>query len=183
MTRPVCPDAVPSAKVAEWFLGDLTQQEEASFEEHLFVCDACTQEARLCAALAQAIRMMSDPEALLTLEAWSALAASGERYGEGSVEPGGEIEARFPPGVERFVIRMRVPVTPEPLDFEILSHDGRTAFQATDVPFDRDAGEVRVACRRHFGAIVPTIRFRISSAGRVLGEYRVRHVLESAGRS
>lgn len=182
MTRPACPAAVPTARIAEWFLGDLAPADQPSFEEHLFACDVCTQEARVFAALAQAIRLMSDTETLLTQEAWEALAASGEPFGQGIVAPGGELEARFAPGTERFVIRMRVPPATGPLAFEMLSPAGATAFHAPDVPFDAEAGEVRVACRRHFGAIVPVIRFRISSGGRVLGEYVVRHVLESAER-
>ena len=49
---------------------------------------------------------------------------------------------------------------------------GDILFQTDDAPFDREAGEVVIACQRHFSAFPPNIVFEIRSYDASHGEMR-----------
>jgi len=57
---------------------------------------------------------------------------------------------------------------------------GEIIFQTDDAPFDREAGEVLIACQRHFSVYPPNIVFEIrsrdASHSETLAVYEVPHV-------
>jgi hypothetical protein len=68
------------------------------------------------------------------------------------------------------------------LDVEIASPTGEPKYLLENVPFDRQRGEVLIACQRHFEDMFPagdpifTVRAIEAGKQRSVGEYVVTHV-------
>jgi RNA polymerase sigma-70 factor (ECF subfamily) len=102
------------------------------------------------------------------------------RIGENRFEPGVRQEVAFPPDLDLLVHRLggmdlraaaRVAVTVES------ERSGARISEAPDVPFDRERGEIFVACQQHFRDLPHDIVFRVR-ARQASGEEReaVYHV-------
>ena len=92
-------------------------------------------------------------------------------------------EAIFPPDADLLIHRLggldlsrvtRVGLTVK------VEETGETIFQTDDVPFDREAGDVLIACQRHFSAYPPNLVFEVrshdTSYRETLAVYAVPHV-------
>jgi hypothetical protein len=168
------------ALVAYW-AGDLASIESEAVEEHLMGCGSCTATSAGVAAVALAIRAQIPP--IVTPEIVANLRARGLRIIDNAVKPGERRPVAFAADVDVLLHRLggldlsrvlRVDVTVK------VEETGDVIFQSDDAPFDRDAGEVLIACQRHFSAFPPNIVFEIrardASRDETVRVYTVPHV-------
>src|SRR5262249_47866574 len=150
-----CP---PKGHPAANWAGGLGDEAAAAVDEHVFGCDACTAETERLAGLVGAL---SEKIPFVISHAHrDRLVAAGTRIHVTPVEPtpdrAAKKSARFTPDVDLLVFALRGDLAnADRIDVEIASPTGTPRYLLEDVPFDRKAGEVLIACQRHFEGMFP----------------------------
>ena len=143
--------------VAYW-ANDLDDAQAEAIEAHLFACDTCFAAAERVAQVAEVFRTSVPP--VISRAELEALQARGVAIAENAFQPGTRQTVTFEPGVELLIHRLggldlgsaeRVQVTVRN------ESGGPLIFEEMFAPFDRDRGEVLIACQRHFAAYPPDI--------------------------
>ncbi len=169
--------------IAAWTLGELDDASAAAFEEHYFSCDSCFDRAeklqRVHRKLERALpgvlnrarteRLARAAPSLVTVRV-----APGERahIELGGARPFGIWVMNAPlAGVER-------------VDLEASAGDGTPLFSLADVPFDRERGEVVLACQVHYRDLpIRDLRVRLTKVdaegAQPLAEYVLEHTFDS----
>jgi hypothetical protein len=150
-------------RLVDYWAGDLDRAAIDDVEEHLFGCETCSLESARVARIAQALRTAIPP--VVTLEQTAELRSRGLVVEENRFEPNERREVVFGRGVDILIHRLggmdlssaeRVRV-----DVRIES-TGQLVFEEHFAPFDRERGEVLIACQRHFAALPPDVAFEVS---------------------
>jgi hypothetical protein len=168
------------ALVAYW-AGDLEAAESDAVEEHVMGCESCSAASSRVAAIAVAMRAQIPP--IVSREVVADLRERGVRIVENPVRPGERKQVRFAPDVDVLLHRLggldlaratRVGVTIS------VEETGDILFETDDVPFDREAGEILVACQKHFRVFPPNVKFdvrcRDDSGDERVATYAIPHV-------
>jgi hypothetical protein len=170
--------------VALW-AGELEESEAAAVDEHLFGCDPC---AAATERLAKVVGTLREKLPFVISHAHrERLEAAGTRIAvtdvEATLDPTLRPSARFTPNVDLLVFALRGDVSSaDRVDVEIASPTGEPRYVLEDVPFDRQTGEVLIACQRHYEGMFPAgdpiFSVHAVEAGkhRAVGEYVVTHV-------
>lgn len=135
---------------------------DETLEDHLFACDACTRESERIARIVQAFRTSIPP--VVSRADVDALRARGTAIRENAFAPGVRTPARFERGVDLLVHRLAGLDlhAAERVDVTVRTESGQTLFVDAFAPFDRDRGEVLIACQRHFEAFGdPNVAFDV----------------------
>ena len=167
--------------VALWS-GDLTDDQRDTLEGHLFSCDDCTVASDRLGRVVGGLRQHVPPVVSRALR--DRLAAAGMRIVHTRVEPGVQATAVFARDVDLLVHVLQGDLSrAERVDIDVITPDGLTRLTFPQVPFDAGAGEVLIACQRHYQFVFPqegdpTFRVHAVEGGarRVVGDYVVRHV-------
>jgi hypothetical protein len=175
------PIAFPTL-VALW-THELSDEEAAAVDEHLFGCDACAAASEQLGAMLSSMGGLVPP--VLTAAQRDAYLAAGKKLVEITFDPGQRGEAFFARELDLMVLRLRGDVaTAERVDLEILDGNGQTFIALEHVPFDASRGEVLVACQQHFrymdDGFVGEPEFRLTAheggTSRRVGSYIIKHV-------
>ena len=170
--------------VALW-AGELDAAEAAAVDEHLFGCDSC---ARATERLAKLVGTLREKLPFVISHARrERLEATGTRIYVTDLEPirdpTSRRSARFKADVDLLVIALHGDLShADRVDVEIASPTGEPRYVLEDVPFDRQTGEVLIACQRHYEGMFPAgdpiFSVQAVEAGRrrAVGEYVVTHV-------
>jgi hypothetical protein len=164
--------------VALW-AGDLAPQAADVVEGHLFSCDACAAVSDQLGKLVAGLREIILP--VISHARRDRLVAGGTRIRQTMVVAGIQAEARFAPEVDLLVHVLQADLSrAERVDVELVDEHGIPRIQLPYVPFDRSAGEVLVACQRHYQHMFPTdpvFQVHVLEGGvrRQVGTYVVRH--------
>lgn len=148
-------------ELVAYFAGD--HPDEARVEEHLFSCAACTREGERVAAVTEAMRAMIN--VVITRATVARLAARGLRIRESPASADVPNEAEFPADVDVLLHRLQgLDLTDaSQVDVRVLvESSGHELSAVPAVPFDRDAGEILIACQRHFAAFPPDTLMEIT---------------------
>jgi hypothetical protein len=169
---------------AAWALDELSEPETEAFEAHFFGCARCFAHAQRLQQLTSEFR--SAVPAFLTQKRHRQLAASRSSLPAVHVAPGEQATIRLGGDAPVGIWVMHAPLANvERVDFEARAVDGSLMFSVPDVPFDRERGEVLLACQIHYRALPmgPDLFAKLSarqgSETRVLGEYVLNHVFDS----
>jgi len=178
---PRCASAISFETLVAYWAGDLPPADSESVEEHVMGCASCTETSTRVAAIVQAIGAQIPP--VVSRDDVAKLRARGLRVVDNAVQLGERKEAIFPPDADILIHRLggldlsrvtRVGLTVK------VEETGETIFQTDDAPFDREAGEVLIACQRHFSVYPPNIVFEVRSRDashrETLAVYEVPHV-------
>ena len=176
-----CSHGVTAEHWIDFFASELDEEPERRLEQRMFECADCAAEASRWAAIAGGASIVIPT--VISSEALRALQDRGEPMTENPMQPGEHSEAHFPDGGRLLIHRL------EGLEFGPSDHvnlslstpEGTPLVRFEEVPFDRAAGEVIVACQRHFGesfprVIVFEVERRIADQVEVLARYSVDHV-------
>jgi hypothetical protein len=180
-----CQRQLTLEQFAEYWYGELSEEQQARFEEHCFECELCggryekwTEEFHAVEAYRRtAVRPV------LTRAQFNELLNSSTRVQvddlrtvvEWSTDSSVDVHAfRFP--VEADKVRGL-----ERLDVEYVDSNGHPYFHAADVPRKAEGGEIILACSRHIVASRPmnvTIRLigRRGDSAEVVAERKIRFV-------
>lgn len=179
-----CSEPIPFARLVDYWAGDLETAEVDAIDEHLLGCAHCTGESVSVARLVTALRGAIPP--IVSAEQLRELAARGLAIVTNDFTPGERKEVVFARGVDLLVHRLgglaladatsvSVEVTVESTHALLMRDDG--------VPFDRERGEVLIACQRHFASMPPDVVFEVSvhrASGAVTRtRYAVPHVFDA----
>jgi anti-sigma factor RsiW len=182
MTTPACSSPLPFETLVDYWMGDLDREASERAEEHLFTCAACTDASARTAALLGALRSLVPPVVSGT---WvEQLVRRGAHIRTTDVQPGVRVTVAFSPGVDLLVHRLQGDLSrADRVDCEVLDASGTRLLTLDHVPFDRQRGQVLIACQRHYiDQYPPDICFRISALAadgtRTIREYRVFHDAE-----
>jgi len=169
---------------AAWSLDELSEADAEAFEAHFFGCSHCFAQAQRLQRLVADFR--SVVPAFLTKERHQRLAATRRSLPAVHVAPGEQRTIRLGASAPVAIWVMHASLSDvERVDFEAHSTDGTLLFAVPDVPFDRERGEVLLACQIHYRALpmgpdfVGKLSARQGAQTRVLGEYVLNHVFDS----
>ena len=176
-----CHSPIAFETLVAYWADDLEPPASDHVEQHVMGCPACTVESARVAAITETVRAQIPP--VVSPEAVARLRARGIRIVENPILPGERQRVVFEPNVDVLLHRLggldlssttRVIVTVS------VEETGDILFQDDDAPFDRGAGEVLIACQRHFSAMPPNIvigvRSRADSGEESLAVYTIPHV-------
>jgi hypothetical protein len=176
-----CDAPIPFETLVALWADDLSADEAETVEAHLFACDACAEASeglgRLVGGLREVIPLV------LSHAQREQLRARGMRLLHTPVDAGVTAHARFAPELDLLVHGLRGDFSrADRLDIDLVTADGETQLSLEAVPFDADAGEVLIACQRHYEGIFPDgtdPRFRVYAVfgddRELVGEYYVEH--------
>jgi hypothetical protein len=164
----------------DFFAGELDEETGGRLEQLLFECADCAAEAERWGEVAGGAGLVIPP--VISTDALRALQDRGELMNENAMQPGEHRQAEFPDGGRVLVHRLQgLDLTStDRVNLALSTAEGAPLVRLEDVPFDPAAGEVLVACQRHFGESFPEeIVFEVERqvAGRVevLARYVVDH--------
>jgi len=134
---------------AAWALGELEPADEQAFEEHYFACAAC--EARVV-QIQRVLRTLHESlPPVLTIQRRRALEGRHTTIQNVPVKPGGRGVIHLGPSAPIGLWVMSADLRDASrVDFEGMSSDGEVFLSIADVPFDRERGEVVLACQEHY---------------------------------
>lgn len=176
-----CAHGVTAESWIDFFAGELDEEAGERLELLLFECSDCATEAERWGAVVGGAAVAIPP--VITNAALRALEGRGEMVSENPMQPGEHRQAAFPEGGRLLIHRLggldltRV----DRVNLALSSPDGAPLTRFKDVPFERNTGEVIVACQRHFGESFPRhIVFEVERCvvgeGEVIATYSVDHV-------
>jgi hypothetical protein len=149
--------------VAYW-AGDLSDSDTEAVDAHVMGCGVCTLASEGVAAITEGFRATIPP--VITAGQLVSLRARGLHVEENIVLPGQRTPLTFRADVDVLAHRLRG------LDLSQTDHvhlmvrveeTGELLFESATAPFDASAGEVIIACQRHFAAFPPNIVFQIAA--------------------
>ncbi len=149
-----CPAPLSWETLVDCWAGDLDEAAEASVEDHLFGCAACTTAAARVAAVTEALRSALPP--VVARARVEQLRALGVRVRENAFVPGRRQEVVFARDADLLIHRLAgLDLTrADRVDFRITAEPTGELIAAADgVPFDPAEGALLVACQRHYAAL------------------------------
>jgi hypothetical protein len=175
-----CKSPLTNEQLVAYWADDLDDAALESIEDHLFGCDTCLAGAERVAQIAQAFRTSLPP--VISPEELDGLRAKGLAIVENLFEAGKRQAVAFEPGVDLLIHHLggldlagaeRVQVTVRN------ESGGPVIFEEMFAPFDRERGEVLIACQRHFAAYPPDVVFDVrvhrAAAAPELATYIIPH--------
>lgn len=168
-----CREPVPSETLVAYWADDLPPSEVDRVDEHLMGCAACTATSERIARIARAIREAIPP--MVSAAKVEALRARGVRIRENVVQSTERRVVFFGKSDEIVLHRL---VGLDLSDVErvgvkvIVEGTDQVLLTEPEAPFEPDAGEILVACQRHFAGYPPNIVFEVRARTRS-GEERV----------
>jgi hypothetical protein len=170
--------------IAAYTLDELGEDELRAFEEHYFGCDACLAQAERMHRLVRELE--ATLPSVLTTARRKRIESVLPRPKSVDVQPGGRATIRLAADEPIAFWVMHAPLADaERVDFEARDDQGTTLFTLKDIPFDRERGEVVLACQVHFRTLPGVENMRASlvatdaKGSRTVGEYRLDHRFES----
>ncbi len=151
-----CASPIAWERLVDYWAGDLEAAETERVEGHLFACDECSADSARVAQVAHAFR--SAIPVVVTAAQTAELRARGLAVEEKRFEPGKRTEVSFGASVDVLILRLAGMDLSRAERVHVGVRVESTGDALTDehfAPFDRERGEVLVACQRHF-AMYPT---------------------------
>jgi hypothetical protein len=181
-----CATPIAFEQLVDYWTNELDESALATIEEHLFSCGDCTAQMERVHLIVGAFRGQMPP--IVSTEQVAQLRSSGARIEENRFEPGIRREVTFPPTLDFMIHHLaglnladatRVSVTVRSEGSGAVIHVEHFA------PFDREQGEVVIACQKHFAAFPPDILVEVrvhTAAGALpaLATYPIPHVFVQA---
>ena len=176
-----CSHGVTAEGWIDFFAGELDEETGERLEQLLFECPHCAAQAERWGTVAGSAALAIAP--VISIDVLRALQEQGEPMNENPMQPGEHRKAEFPDGGRLLIHRLQGLdlARADRVSLILGTAEGTPLGRFEDAPFDRDTGEVLVACQRHFGESFPEqIVFEIERhvAGRVemLATYIVDHI-------
>jgi hypothetical protein len=174
-----CANPIPFETLAALWTGDLGAPEANAVEEHLFSCDRCAGVSDRLARLVGGLHEAIPP--VISHAHRDRLVRAGRQIKTTRVRAVTLAHAHFTRDIDYMVLVLHADLSrAERVDVEVVRPGGEVALEMQHVPFDAKAGEVLMACQRHyqaFGNDAPTFRVLAVEGGerRPVGEYVVVH--------
>jgi anti-sigma factor RsiW len=176
-------DPVGFETLVAYWAGDLPPAETDAVDAHVMSCAACAAASERVAIITEGVRATVSP--VITARELGALRARGLRIEENPMRPGQRTPVVFGADLDLLIHRLggldlaraeRVQVTVRVED------SGEVLLQNPAAPFDAGAGEVIIACQRHFSVfpsnIVVEVAVREPGGSETSATYTIPHRFE-----
>lgn len=173
-----CATPLPFETLVAYWAHDLEAARLDEVEEHLFACEDCTRASARVAAITEHMRGLIPP--VLTRATVEELRIRGLHIEDNLVTAGVRSHVTF--RNEDVLVQhlsgltlenaMRVGVSAR------VEESGDVLFEMPAAPFDADAGELLLACQRHFSVFPPNVVFIVTTTDRDGAERTDRFVVE-----
>jgi hypothetical protein len=153
---------LPEARLVDYWAGALEVAESDAIEQHVFSCEACTAALAGVARIAEAFRAAEPP--VVGADEVAALRARGLVVEDNPVDAGARRTVEFPRGVDVIIHHLRGLDLARAERVQVIIRVESTGALILDdplAPFDRERGEVLIACHRHFERFPPDIAFDV----------------------
>jgi hypothetical protein len=157
-----CTAPLSDEQLVAYWADDVGAAERDAIEEHLFACEDCAAAAGRIARIAQALRTSLPP--VISVEQLEDLRRQGLSLVESSFQAWQRQEVTFAPGVDVMIHHLGGLdlATAERVDVTVWSEsNGNIMFEEPFAPFDRERGEVLIACQRHFASFPRDVVFDV----------------------
>jgi hypothetical protein len=176
-----CLDPVPFETLVALWVGELGPADSERIEQHLFACDVCAASSDRLGKVVVGLRRTLPP--VISHDHRDRLVAGGLRIRHTPVAAGIDAEAHFGSDVDLLVHVLKGDFAgADRVDVDVLDPQGIARLQMANVPFDRQTGEVLIACQRHFqheggfaGDPVFKVQAYVAGVPLQVGTYFVRH--------
>jgi hypothetical protein len=171
-----CQAPIPWDVLVEYWAKETSPEDLDALELHLMSCAECSASSARVAAVTETVRGMIPP--VIDGAKLADLRARGLRILENPVQRDGRREVFFPRDVDILLHRL------QGLDLRdaravqlrvLREGTGDTLLDVGDVPFDRDRGEILVACQQHFSEFPHDVLFEVLAQQRSGAVERVRY--------
>ena len=173
----ICP--ISTEKFRALFSHELSEAEAHEISEHAFGCDRCAREFERVARLIEGLREVIP--FVISHAQRDKLIAAGTRLRVTNVPLSTAPHALFSADVDLLVHALQMDLAKaDRVDVDVRGPNGEPGALLENVPFDRTAGEVLIACQRHFEGMFPgdpVFRVHAIEAGarRTIGDFVVVH--------
>jgi len=180
-----CANPIDPTILADYWLAELSENQDRAVEEHLFSCGDCSQQLQSMVQLGQGIRTLAEQGNLpliVTQGFLDRLTGQGFRTREYSVPAGGRVECTVTSQDDFLIGRMAANLRDvERLDLAMCEPSGEERRRLRDIPFRADSAEVilnyPVGPARQSGPDLVVMKLLAVSekSERLLGEYTFNH--------
>jgi hypothetical protein len=178
-----CGALTPEELVAYW-AGDLAAAAVDRLDEHLMGCASCSAASARISAVTQALGALVPP--FVDHARVASLRALGRRIRENPIQPDERREVVFEADLEFLIHQLGGLDLTNAQNVSVfikVEETGDVLVYEPSVPFDRDSGEVLIACQRHFAAFPPNVVIEVcardASGAERLARYPIPHVYEA----
>ena len=155
----ICP--ISTEKFRALFSHELSEAEAHEISEHAFGCDRCAREFERVARLIEGLREVIP--FVISHAQRDKLVAAGTRVRVTNVPLSTAPHALFSADVDLLVHALQMDLAKaDRVDVDVRGPNGEPGALLENVPFDRTAGEVLIACQRHFASLPPDTRFEVT---------------------
>ncbi len=146
MTRPSCNAPIALPALIEYWLGEVTDDQEKRIEEHILGCNHCAGRLEELVSLASGIRSAfrhGAIRAVISAPFLEKMKQDGLRLREYRVSPGESVRCTISAADDAVIGRLEAPLAGvSRLDLVRLDERGEARFRLQDIPFDASSGEV-----------------------------------------
>jgi hypothetical protein len=152
MTTPTaaCATPIPWEELVAYWAGELDEREVDRLDDHLIGCPTCSAESARVSAVTEALRAMIPP--IIDHARLESLRAAGRGIRDNPVVPDERRLVVFDAQTDLLIHRLRCDLSRAArVEVHVTAEGTGTALLLEpSAPFDRDSGEVLIACQRHF---------------------------------
>lgn len=177
---------ISEEQLVTYWAGELDPTEVDRLDEHLMGCATCTEASARISAVTEALRALIPP--ILDHARLALLRAHGHRILENPVQPGERKTVVFSADTDLLIHRLAGLDLTTATNVGIVitvEETGVVLRTEPSVPFDRDSGELLIACQPHNAAVPPNIvievRARDASGSERVARYPIPHIYEARG--
>jgi hypothetical protein len=152
-----CTTPLTDEQLVAYWADDVDAAELERIEEHLFACASCVARAARVQRIAAFFRS-SLPSVIGSADV-DALRAAGKTVVENTFAAGQRTHVRFESRYDLMIHHLAGLdlSTVDRVDVIVRSESGPTISEDFCAPFDRERGEVLIACQRHYAVLPPDI--------------------------
>jgi hypothetical protein len=174
----VCSKPVSFESLVAYWAGDLDTSESDDLEAHVFACATCTAMSERIAAVTEKMRSLEP--ASISAARLAELRTAGRHIDDNFVAPGERKRVVF--AAQEIIVHHLGGL--DLADVErvsiIVRSEGtnQVVTEYHSVPFDAKAGEVLIACQRHFSVFPPDIAFEVTTFANGAATKTTRYVVD-----
>ncbi|MDB5215304.1 MAG: hypothetical protein JWO86_3231 [Myxococcaceae bacterium] len=177
-----CATPIAWDELVAYWAGELDGSDLDRLDEHLMGCPTCTAESARVSAVTEAVRALIPP--VIDHARLESLRATGRPMRDNVVHPDDRRSVVFEAATDFLIHRLRFDLSrAERVEVRVsVESTGAVLLVEPHAPFDRDSGEVLIACQRHFAAMPPDIVIEVrahDAAGiESIARYPIPHVYQ-----
>jgi hypothetical protein len=180
--RATCATPIAWEDLVAYWADELDAEAVDRVDEHVMGCATCSAESARVSAVTTAIRAMIPP--IIDHARLESIRAAGHVVRDNVLAPDVRRPAAFDASTDFLVHRLQIDLS-RAAKVEVrvtVEESGATLLVEPSAPFDRDSGEILVACQRHFANFPPNIVIEVhaheAQGPARVARYPVPHVFE-----